>query len=233
MNYKNVIPAVFLSRPNRFIAQVSVNGTEETVHVKNTGRCKELLVPGAGVYLSVAENLQRKTAYDLIAVEKQREGKSPLLINMDSQVVNDVTEEWLRTGQLFSPDAVLRREVFYGRSRFDFYVQDRSRKAFLEVKGVTLERDGVASFPDAPTERGVKHLRELAAARKEGYEAYVLFIIQMKEVHVFQPNDGMHKGFGDALRDAFEAGVGVLALDCVVSDHSIVADKKILVRLEE
>ncbi|MBQ8388897.1 MAG: DNA/RNA nuclease SfsA, partial [Clostridia bacterium] len=163
MKYENVIAAKFLSRPNRFIAHVEIDGRAEVAHVKNTGRCRELLVAGATVYLAVSDNPERKTKYDLIAVEKAREGKPPLMINMDSQIPNGVACEWARSCGLFSPEAKIRREVTYGRSRFDLYVEDGARRAFIEVKGVTLERDGVALFPDAPTERGVKHVDELAA----------------------------------------------------------------------
>ena len=232
MNYKQVIEGTFLERPNRFIAYVNIEGRKETVHVKNTGRCKELLTAGSKVYLSVADNPNRKTKYDLIAVEKQREGKSPLLINMDSQIVNDVAEEWLKRGKLFSDRAVVRREVTYGKSRFDFYIEDQERKVFLEVKGVTLEHNGVVSFPDAPTERGVKHIRELIQCTEEGYEAYILFIIQMKDVTSFYPNDSTHKAFGDALRQANKAGVKILAYDCKVTPKSIELDGQIVVQYE-
>ena len=148
MKYENIVGGTFLDRPNRFIAYVEVDGKKETVHVKNTGRCRELLQQGNKVYLSIADNPNRKTKYDLIAVEKRREEKEPLLVNMDSQIPNDVTEEWLRKGILFSKKARVRREVKYGNSRFDFYIEDGERKVFLEVKGVTLEEDGIASFPD-------------------------------------------------------------------------------------
>ncbi|MBQ9099090.1 MAG: DNA/RNA nuclease SfsA [Clostridia bacterium] len=232
MHYPHVVRATFLSRPNRFIAHVLLEGEEVIAHVKNTGRCKELLLPGCTVYLSVSDNITRKTKYDLIAVEKHREGKEPLLINMDSQIPNDVAAEWLRTGLLFPSGVTLRREVRWGDSRFDFYMECEDRKAFLEVKGVTLEQDGVARFPDAPTERGIKHLRELIACMAEGYEAYVLFVIQMKEIQRFCPNDQTHKAFGQALRQAAKAGVNILALDCCVTPDSIVADRSIPVSLE-
>lgn len=222
-----VTAATFLSRPNRFIAKVLVNGCEHTVHVKNTGRCRELLIPGVTVYLAKSDNPARKTEYDLIAVEKIREGKTPLLINMDSQVVNDVAEEWLKKGLLFSKSATVRREVTWGNSRFDFYIEDGERSAFLEVKGVTLEQNGIARFPDAPTERGIKHLRELVACMRQGYEAYVLFVIQMKEISCFSPNDATHLAFGDALREAVKQGVHALAFDCVVSADQIEMDRKV------
>lgn len=232
MKYKHVVDAIFVERPNRFIANVDINGERETVHVKNTGRCKELLVPGSKVYLAVADNPERKTKYDLIAVEKQRENKATLLINMDSQIVNDVAGEWLAKGLLFSKEAVIRREVTYGKSRFDFYIEDGERKIFLEVKGVTLEHDGIASFPDAPTERGIKHIRELVQCIEEGYEAYILFVIQMKEISLFHPNDVTHKAFGDALREAKQNGVNVLAYDCKVTSDSIELDRQIGVKYE-
>ena len=231
MKYKEIIKGSFLSRPNRFIAKVLVDGKEETVHVKNTGRCRELLQPGVTVYLYVSDNPLRKTKYDLIAVEKIRENKAPLLVNMDSQVPNTVAHEWLRVCGLFSADAVIRREVTYGKSRFDFYIEDGMRKAFLEVKGVTLENDGIASFPDAPTERGVKHINELVSAVADGYEGYILFVVQMKEISVMTPNDVTHKAFGDALRRAEKQGVKVLAVDCIVTPDSIICDKNIKVKL--
>lgn len=231
MKYTKIIKGSFLSRPNRFIAKVLIDGKEETVHVKNTGRCRELLTPGVTVYLYVSDNPLRKTKYDLIAVEKIREGKAPLLVNMDSQVPNTVADEWLHKCGLFSSDAVIRREVTYGKSRFDFYIEDGTRKAFLEVKGVTLENGGVTSFPDAPTERGVKHINELVSAVGDGYEGYVLFVIQMKEISYMMPNDVTHKAFGDALREAEKAGVKILAVDCIVTPDSIVCDKPVKVKL--
>lgn len=227
MRYSKVIEGVFLSRPNRFIAHVEIGGKDEIVHVKNTGRCKELLVPGNRVYLSCSDKAERKTKYDLIAVEK----RPRLLVNMDSQLPNAAVEEWLPKSGLFSPDAVIRREVTYGTSRFDLYVEDGVRKAFLEVKGVTLESDGLAMFPDAPTERGVKHLRELTACLKEGYEAYVVFVIQMKPVHGFCPNEITHKAFAHALRQAAQAGVRVLAYDCLVTPDSLFLDQPVPVYL--
>jgi len=203
-------------RPNRFIAKVLVDGKEETVHVKNTGRCRELLTENAEVFLSLSSNPARKTKYDLVAVKKGSK-----LINMDSQIPNDVAEEWLKKGNLFSADAVIRREVTRGKSRFDFYIEDGERKIFLEVKGVTLENDGIAMFPDAPTERGVKHINELVSLKNQGYEAFVLFVIQMEEVTGFKPNDITHKAFGDALREAEKAGVTIVVVNCRVTETSI------------
>ena len=212
-----VVKAKFLSRPNRFIALAELNGEILTVHVKNTGRCKELLPPGATVYLAAAENPARKTPYDLVAVEKVKPDGSVLFINMDSQAPNDIAAEWLPPSGLFSAGAAFRREITLGNSRFDFCITDGETAAsFLEVKGCTLERDGVAYFPDAPTERGVKHIRELTALAHQGTPAYILFVVQMKGVTALRPNDGTHKAFGDALREAYAAGVCILAVDCVV-----------------
>lgn len=233
MKYENCIPATFLRRVNRFVAHVCVDGAEEVVHVKNTGRCRELLMSGCRVYLTRSSNPSRKTAYDLVTVEKMRSDGTPLLVNMDSQIVNGVAEEWLRRGPLFSADAHLRREVTYGNSRFDFYIEDGSRKAFLEVKGVTLEHEGVASFPDAPTERGVKHLRELVSCLEAGYEAYVLFVVAMKGMRWVCPNDATHKAFGDALRQAAAAGVRVLAVECDITPDSVTASAPLPVKLNE
>lgn len=230
MKYKKIVAGRFVARPNRFIARVEVDGAIETVHVKNTGRCRELLVPGCTVYLAKSDNPSRKTKYDLIAVEKLTE-RGVILINMDSQVPNDVAAEWIPRSGLFSDEAVIRREVKWGDSRFDFYIEDGDRRAFLEVKGVTLESGGIASFPDAPTERGIKHIRELISAVGEGYEAYVLFVVQMKGVSCVRPNDATHPEFGEALRQAKSAGVHVLAVDCAVTNDSIAADGLVQVEL--
>ena len=230
MKYKKITKGQFVSRPNRFIARVLINGVEETVHVKNTGRCKELLVDKATVYLYESDIPARKTKYDLIAVEKNTPNGT-LLVNMDSQVPNDVAEEWLKECYLFSKNAVIKREFTYNKSRFDFYIEDGSRKAFLEVKGVTLENDGVASFPDAPTERGIKHINELVEAVKEGYEAYILFVIQLKGINLFVPNDLTHKAFGDALRNAKKSGVKIIAVDSIIEPDSIRIDEFVPVSL--
>lgn len=211
MQYANIRPAVFRSRPNRFIAKVEIDGQEETVHVKNTGRCKELLVPGRTVWLEEGSNPNRKTKYDLIAVDKDG-----LLVNMDAQAPNKVFAEWANAGQ-FVPDlTLLRPETTWGKSRFDFYWEAGDRHGFVEVKGCTLEEDGFCRFPDAPTERGVKHLNELAACMEDGYEAAVCFVIQMEGMKQFSPNDATHPAFGDALRAAHAAGVQVLAVGCHV-----------------
>ena len=212
-----IVKGKFLSRPNRFIAIVEVEGKEITVHVKNTGRCRELLPAGATVYLAAAENPTRKTPYDLVAVEKVRPDGSVLLINMDSQAPNDIAAEWLPKSGLFSADSVFKREVTHGASRFDFAVTTPDTPtAYLEVKGCTLEREGIAYFPDAPTERGVKHIRELTALARAGHPAYILFVVQMKEITALRPNDETHPAFGEALREAQAAGVRIMAVDCRV-----------------
>lgn len=216
MRYSSTIKGKFISRPNRFIANVEIDGQATVVHVKNTGRCKELLTEGATVILSEGKNPLRKTKYDLIAVYK-----GDMLVNMDSQVPNDVAYEWLLESNLFSKNALIKREHTYGKSRFDIYVEDGKRRAFIEVKGVTLENDGVASFPDAPTERGVKHLLHLIECQNDGYEAYIFFVIQMKGVYAFVPNDKTHKEFGDALRLCKQRGVSILCYDSIVTEDSI------------
>ena len=228
---EKIVPAAFRRRPNRFIAVVEINGKETVVHVKNTGRCKELLVPGCTVYLAESGNPARKTAYDLIAVEKIRTGRTPLLINMDSQAPNAAAAEWIRNSGLFAPDAVVRREVVFGKSRFDFCIEDGDGLFFLEVKGCTLEQDGVASFPDAPTERGVKHLQELEARVAQGHRAGVLFVIQMKEVTSFRPNDETHPAFGAALRHAAAGGVRIFAYDCLITPDTMTVDQSVPVKL--
>lgn len=205
-----------MDRPNRFIAHVELNGKKETVHVKNTGRCAELLRPGAEVYIQESDNPARKTKWDLIAVEK---GKR--LINMDSQIPNRVVQEWIEQGHLFENITLIKPETTYGSSRFDLYVETENRKIFIEVKGVTLEEDGVCRFPDAPSDRAVKHLEELMHAKKNGYEAYVFFVVQMKDVSYFTPNVDTHPAFAEALKRAKEAGVEILAYDCDVTSDSI------------
>lgn len=233
MKYRAVVTGEFLRRPNRFIAKVAVDGKEETVHVKNTGRCKELLVPGATVYLEKSDNPLRKTRYDLIAVRKIRENGEPLLINMDSQVPNDVAEEWISQSGYFGTDVKIRREVFYGESRFDFYLESGERKIFMEVKGCTLERDGVCLFPDAPTERGVKHIKELMACMADGYEAYLLFVVQMKGMKFIAPNYKMHRAFGETLHEAAEKGVRVISVECDILPDEIRASGFLPVKIRE
>lgn len=214
MNYPNVVPGIFRSRPNRFIAQVDIDGRQETVHVKNTGRCKELLVPGARVYLQDCQSPARKTRYDLIAVEK-----GDLLINMDSQAPNRVAAEYLP--RRFPDLQLLRPETVYGNSRFDFYLETTREKWFVEVKGVTLEENGIARFPDAPTLRGAKHMEELIACQQDGYRAMALFILQMPGMRCFCPNDATDPNFSAALRHAAASGVELLAVDCNVTPDSL------------
>ncbi len=219
MTYPAVCPAVFLARPNRFIARVELDGREETVHVKNTGRCRELLLPGARVTLARSDNPARKTRYDLIAVEKPTPA-GPLLINMDSQAPNRVAAELLP--RLLPDLTLLRPETVYASSRFDFYAETAGgARWFVEVKGVTLEEHGVARFPDAPTQRGARHLRELAAAHAQGYETAVLFLIQMTSPTRFEPNAATDPAFAAALADAAAAGVHVWAWDCLVTPDTL------------
>ena len=231
MKYDKITEGIFISRPNRFVATVEVNGKLETVHVKNTGRCKELLVEGARVYLSESSNPFRRTRYDLVAVQKERGDLPPLLINMDSAAPNEAVAEWLPRAGIFPEGTVFRREVTLGSSRFDFSAEYNGALSFLEVKGVTLEKNSCASFPDAPTERGVKHLKELTALKKQGYGAYVLFVIQMADVKYLHPNDQTDPAFGTALREAQKAGVQVLAMDCAVTEDSMNIRLPVLVKL--
>ena len=216
MNYSHTVKARFLDRPNRFVAHVELDGQTETVHVKNTGRCRELLVPGYEVILEEGQNPARKTRYDLISVCK--EGR---WINMDSQAPNKAAEEWVAAGNLFPEKVTVRREKTYGNSRFDLYVESEERKAFIEVKGVTLEENDIVRFPDAPTERGIKHLHELMKAASDGYEAYLLLVIQMKDVRYFEPNRETHPKFGETLKEAADAGVHILAYDCAITEDSM------------
>ncbi|HKM03523.1 MAG TPA: DNA/RNA nuclease SfsA [Lachnospiraceae bacterium] len=222
MEYKDVIKGEFLSRPNRFIAHVIINNQEEIVHVKNTGRCKELLIKGATVYLELSDNPNRKTKYDLIMVEKWCSDSNQIrFINMDSQAPNKAVGEWLKQGIYIKDPLIIKPETKFGNSRFDFYIETKNRKIFLEVKGVTLEDKGIVKFPDAPSLRAVKHLEELIQCMKQGFEAYVFFLIQMKDVNFFEPNDITHKLFGDTLRKAKDAGVHVIAYDSVVWEKGI------------
>lgn len=228
MKYERIKVGTFVERPNRFIAYVNIAGRKETVHVKNTGRCRELLIPGATVYVQESDNPNRKTKWDLIGVKKGNR-----MINMDSQITNAVVKEWIEKGNLFANPSLIKPETTYGQSRFDLYVEEGERKAFIEVKGVTLEEDGIVRFPDAPTERGVKHVEELCHAVSEGYEAYVIFVIQMDKVSYFTPNERTHKAFGDALRKAKKSGVHILAYDCKVKKDSISLYKEVPVILEQ
>ena len=226
MQYNRIHKGKFISRPNRFIAYVELDKRIEVCHVKNTGRLKELLTPGAVVYVEDSENPGRKTKYDLIAVEK-----GSMLVNMDSQAPNRAVRKWLEAGGLYPKPRRICPEYKYGDSKIDFYIEDESRRALLEVKGVTLEREGVAAFPDAPTERGIKHIRHLIQALKDGYEAYVIFVIQFKPVSCFVPNDLTHPAFGQALREASFAGVNILAYDCRVEPDRMELDKRVEVKL--
>lgn len=220
-----IVPGVFHARPNRFIAHIEIGGKMEVCHVKNTGRCRELLPQGATVYCADCLSPARKTRYDLIAVQKGNR-----LINMDSQAPNAAVKEWLLHGGLGNIQN-LKPETTFGGSRFDFSFTLDGQQCFLEVKGVTLENDGICAFPDAPTQRGAKHLRELAALSKQGYGTYVLFVIQMADVKLLHPNDATDPAFGKALREAAAAGVRVLAYDCTVSPDSMVIHQSVEVRL--
>lgn len=217
MKYDKMTKGIFQSRPNRFIANVEINGVNEVCHVKNTGRCKELLIPGkTTVYVQESDNPNRKTKYSVIGVLK-----GDRKINMDSQVTNKVVHEWISKGNLFNDVTLIKPEKKYKNSRFDFYVETKTEKAFIEVKGATLEENNIVRFPDAPTERGVKHIHELCECLKEGYKAYIIFVIQMKDVLYFTPNDETHKEFGAALREAEKKGVKIIAVDCNVTEDSI------------
>ena len=226
MHYSNIQRATFLRRPNRFIAHIEVDGREEVCHVKNTGRCRELLTDRATIYVEHHDNPERKTKYSLIAVEK-----GDLLINMDSQAPNKVVGEWLLEKEPFGKVKLLKPECTYGSSRFDFYLETEAEKIFIEVKGVTLEEDGIVRFPDAPTERGIKHLEELRACVEAGYKAAVIFVVQMEGMQHFEPNDKTHPQFGEALRQARKAGVKVLAYECKVTPSSLEITKSIPVML--
>lgn len=233
MRYQNIVKGRFLERPNRFLAYVQVEDRQITCHVKNTGRCRELLIPGTTVFVEYhpgALEAGRKTEYSLIGVQK-----GSLLINMDSQAPNQVAMEWLKDGGFSAETGLLaeevRREVTYGESRFDLAFLADGKPAFMEVKGVTLETDGTAMFPDAPTQRGVKHLLELGKAVADGYEAYVLFVIQMKGISTFTPNKTTHPAFGEALKQVEAAGVKVLAYDCQVTEDALAIDQAVTVVL--
>ena len=234
MEYGKILPGIFQARPNRFIAHVEVGGRVEVCHVKNTGRCRELLIPGVPVWLEESGNPARKTKYDLIAVEKARPG-GPLLINLDSQAPNKVFGEWAAAGGLGFAPTLLRPETTYGNSRFDYYWEYSEggtlRRGFWEVKGVTLEEDGTARFPDAPTLRGVKHLEELVLAHGAGCEAGVCFLVQMEGMGCVEPNDTTHPEFGAALRRAARAGVEVLALECAVEPGRLKVKGPVPIRL--
>ena len=252
MQYTNVMDGKFIARPNRFIAYVEIAGREEIVHVKNTGRCKELLLPGVTVYVQHFPEGKRKTKYDLIAVEKVLTGlinesdaasessgvvhstlseQHTLLINMDSQAPNKVVQEWLVEKEPFGKITYLKPECKHGDSRFDFYLETEERKMFIEVKGVTLEEKGVVMFPDAPTERGVKHVQELRHCLEQGYEAVVIFVVQMSGMRYFTPNRRTHLAFAEALERAEACGVKLLALTCAVTPDSLAINGEIPIHL--
>ena len=226
MIYENILPAIFVDRPNRFIAHVELNGRLEVCHVKNTGRCRELLIPGCRVYVQHQPSPTRKTAYDLIAVEKGER-----LLNMDANAPNRVFNEYVRAGRFLRGWSVIRPETTHGDSRFDFYLESPGHRLFAEVKGVTLEDDGVMRFPDAPTERGVKHLEGLARCIQEGYEAGAVFVIQTENVRWMEPNRRTHPAFADALRQAAQAGVHLLALDCHTEPNRLEIRRPVEIRL--
>ena len=226
MIYENILPAVFVDRPNRFIAHVELNGRLEVCHVKNTGRCRELLIPGCRVYVQHQPSPTRKTAYDLIAVEK---GKR--LLNMDANAPNRIFGEYVRAGRFLRGWSVIRPETTHGDSRFDFYLESPGHRLFAEGKGVTLEDDGVMRFPDAPTERGVKHLEGLARCVQEGYEAWAVFVIQTEDVRWMEPNRRTHPAFADAMRQAAQAGVHLLALDCHTEPDRLEIRRPVEIRL--
>lgn len=226
MQYKNILKARFKSRPNRFIAIIEINDKEEICHVKNTGKCKELLVENATIYVEEIKSEKRKTKFDLIAVLKDER-----LINIDSQAPNKIIYEWIQQKNFMKNISCLRSEVKYKNSRFDFYLESNKRKILIEVKGVTLEEDGIVKFPDAQTQRGVKHIKELCKSLEDGYEAYIIFVIQMEEVKYFTPNYDMHKEFGEELKLAKENGVNIIALDCKVGGDYIYVNNYIDIML--
>ena len=228
MKYENIKEGTFLERPNRFIAHGVVNNHKEVIHVKNTGRCRELLVPGTKIYLKEFDNPNRKTKWDLIAVKK-----GDTLINMDSGAPNKVVGEWLLKNEMsdFQGITLIKPEAKYKSSRFDFYVETKEKKIYVEVKGVTLEMDGVAKFPDAPSERAVRHVEELIQAKEEGYAAYVIFVTKMKGIRYFTPNEETHPEFKETLIKAKEKGVKLLAYDCMVKPDELTIDKPVEIRL--
>lgn len=226
MKYENIIKARFISRPNRFIAEVEIDGNIEIAHVKNTGRCKELLTEGTTVYVQKSDNPARKTKYDLITVVK-----NGMLINMDSQAPNKVFGEWVSQGNFAADVDLIKPECKYGNSRFDFYIEAGGRKIFAEIKGVTLEEEGIVMFPDAPTERGIKHIKELCECVKNGYEGYIFFIIQMEQCKYFTPNKATHIEFAEALKKASECGVNIKAMNCNVTKDELIILKEVEIKL--
>ena len=227
MKYNNIIEGIFINRPNRFIANIEIKGKAEVCHVKNTGRCREILKSGARVFVSESDNPERKTKFDLVAAYKDG-----ILFNIDSQAPNKVFGEWLKTSGYFKNITKIKPECFYKKSRFDFYFEYDGKKAYAEVKGVTLEREGVYLFPDAPTERGVRHLEELCEARGEGFETYAVFILQAQNAKIFIPNTETHKEFAEALKKAEKLGVKILCLDCNVTPDSLEIRKFVPYSLE-
>ena len=226
MKYENIIKAKFISRPNRFIAEVEIDGNTEIAHVKNTGRCKELLMEGTTIYVQKSDNPARKTKYDLITVVK-----NGMLINMDSQAPNKVFGEWVSQGNFAADVDLIKPECKYGNSRFDFYIEAGGRKIFAEIKGVTLEEEGIVMFPDAPTERGIKHIKELCECVKNGYEGYIFFIIQMEQCKYFTPNKATHIEFAEALKKASECGVNIKAMNCNVTKDALIILKEVEIKL--
>ncbi len=226
MKYGNIAEGIFIERPNRFIAHVEINGEIAVCHVKNTGRCKEILVKGARVILEISPNPNRKTKYDLIAVYKGEE-----LINIDSVAPNRLFGEWAVESGYFGNAELIKPEKTYKSSRFDYYIESGCRRIFVEVKGVTLENDGVLSFPDAPTERGVKHINELIDAKNNGFEAYIFFVVQMKHCKYFTPNVQRHPQFAVALKNAYDMGVQIKCVNCHVFEDEISVDDFVEVKL--
>lgn len=227
MQYDNIRRGQFISRPNRFIANILVNGKEEICHVKNTGRCTELLVPGATIFVQEVKNDRRRTKFDLVSVFKGER-----LINIDSQIPNNIFREWIESNNYFPGLSLVKPEYKYRNSRLDYYLEAGDRKIMVEIKGVTLEKDGATFFPDAPTERGIKHINDLCHAITEGYEAYLIFIIQMKNVLYFAPNRETHPAFADAVLRSVDMGVQLLALDCDVTADSITVGNYVKVKAE-
>jgi sugar fermentation stimulation protein A len=224
--YENTCIGRFISRPNRFIAEVEIDGNIEICHVKNTGRCRELLIPNAKVILQKSDNPKRSTKYDLVAVYKNKK-----LINIDSNAPNKVFQEYLKSGKYIKNITYIKPEKTYGKSRFDFYVEADNRKIFIEVKGVTLEENGVVLFPDAPTERGIKHVNELIKCLSDGYEAQIVFIVQMSGVNYFTPNIATHPEFGEALMKAEQAGVKIVAFECDVAENGLTITEPVKIKL--
>ena len=226
ITYHNMVPGTFRTRPNRFIAHVEIAGKEEICHVKNTGRCRELLIPGVTVWCQHHDDPKRKTEFSLIAVQK-----GEWLVNMDSQVPNKLAYDYVNQGGLGFVPELVKAEQTFGSSRFDLYYEVGARKGFVEVKGVTLEQDGVVSFPDAPTQRGTKHLRELQKAVRQGYEAWVLFVVQMSDVLYFTPNIAHDPDFARTLQEAENSGVHIKAVECAVTPETIAITKEIPIKI--